>query len=132
MAITNINLTVLELNTASGNLTDSSGTAASTPADGWEIFLGANHNANRVILQFAAGANADTVTVRKGTKPPAERAGLGDITISLSANQTKFIAVEGARVMTGNNSIRATCTQTTTRCRAIGLPKGIDSGTGVS
>lgn len=132
MPVTNISLTQLALNTASADITDADGTVASTPADGWAIAMGARAFPEKVILKFLADGSGDTVTIKAGDKPPSERAGLGDLAITLAANDVKYIVVESARFLQDDNTIFAVCTDAGTTCRAFAMPVGLGGGSGIA
>lgn len=131
MAETAISLTQLVLNTASADIDDAAGTVAATPADGWAIDVGASQTPEKVILKFVADGSGDTVVLVAGDNPPAKRAGLGNLSITLAANDVKYIAVEGARFLHDDNKIRATCADAGTKCNAFALPAGIGGGAAV-
>lgn len=123
MATTTITPTTLTMNTASADLDDASGTVAATPADGWSISA-AGLSGDRLLLKFVADATGDTVVVTAGDKPPGHLVGLGTLSITLAANDVKYVPVEGGRFLQSDGTIVATCTDTGTKCSAFIMPKG--------
>lgn len=117
-------ITVLELaeNVASGD--EPVGIVATTPSDGWSIPV----TKNALMFRLLADASGDTVTFKAGTNPPAMRAGLGDLAITLAADDVKFVAVETARFMRADGTILAVCTDAGTTLQAIMLPPGVTAG----
>lgn len=122
MAETNITVVKLAEGVASADLPDASGTVATVPADGFNIVVPGNVT-DRLLLKFVADSSGDTVTLVAGDYPMATRAGLGDLEITLAANDVKYIVVEGQRFLRGNGTILATCTDAGTMCAAFQLPK---------
>jgi hypothetical protein len=91
-------------------------------ANVFAIAAGGRHG-DRILLGFEADASGDTVTILAGDRPPAERAGLGSVTIVLAASDLRVVAVEAARFLQDDGSIRATCTDNGTLCFALILPR---------
>lgn len=139
MAVTDLNPTVLALNTASADLADADGTAPTTAADGIQIYLAAaqrnaiggarNLSGNQLLIKiFEVGSTTDTVVIVAGDNPPASRAGLGNLSISLAADDVKYLVVEASRFVqwdstNGREYILVTMGNTTTELRAFLLPK---------
>lgn len=131
MAETVVTLTVLAINTASADLDDASGVVATTPADGWSISpKGSGTNAivpadpARMLLKFAADASGDTVTIKKGARPPAGLSEAGDLAITLAASDVKYVWVEYGRFARADGSILAVCTDAGTKCNVFQLARG--------
>lgn len=117
MATTAISVVSLALNTESADLL-AAGTVATTPGDGWVI--AADGKADRALcLIFEADATGDTVTIVAGDRPPSQRAGLGNETVTLAASDIRAIWIDGSRFTQDDGSILATCTDAGTRCYAI-------------
>lgn len=124
MAVTNVTPVVLVLDTPSASTTDAAGGAvAATPADGWDVDVHA-YKSNRILLKFFGDASGDTAYITAGDNPPAPRAGLGNITVTLAANEVKYVAVETARVMQSDGKIHAYCADAGTRLTCFILPLG--------
>lgn len=122
MATTAITPTELVINTASADILDGDGDAATTPADGW-VIAAAGLGGDRLLLKFLADASGDTVTIVAGDRPPSQRAGLGDLEITLAASDVKYVCVEASRFLQDDGSIHATCTDAGTTCKAFIIPK---------
>ncbi len=84
-----------------------------------------------ILLELANTAEAAatmTVAVLAGDNPPAFRAGLGDLAISLAQNAVKYVVLESARFMQSNGVINVKSTPASTKTqtlaiRAYRLPK---------
>jgi hypothetical protein len=122
MATTAITPTPLVIDTASADIVDGDGTVATTPADGWVIAAPVGPDVD-VILKFLADASGDTVTVVAGDRPPSQRSGLGNLSITLAANDVKYVMVEKSRFLQDDGTILATCTDAGTTCYAFTIPK---------
>lgn len=132
MAETAITPTQLVTGTASADIADADGTAADTQADGWAVALGANGDADKLLLKFLDDGSGATVTIAAGDKPPAERAGLGSVTFTLAASDVKYIVVEGARHLHDDNKIRCSSSDAGTKIKAFLMPKGVGGGSGIA
>lgn len=124
MAETTITPTVIAPNTASDDIADADATVPTDAADGWSI-VNADESDN-MLVKFVADGSSRTVTVKAGDKPPAERSGLGDLSISLSANDVKYVWLESARFMRGGanaGTINVTTSNAAVKCGAFILPK---------
>lgn len=95
---------------------------SSASANTFAIAVGARHG-DRILLLFEADNSGDTVTILAGDRPPAQRAGLGNITVVLAASDLRAVCVEAARFLQDDGSIRATCTDDGTLCSALILPR---------
>lgn len=123
MATTAATPTSLTVNTASASLTDAAqGVVATTPADGW-VIAATGIGGDRLLLKFAADASGDTVVIVAGDRPPSQRSGLGNLSITLGASEVKYVAVEAGRFLQDDGTLLATCGDAGTRCSAFILPK---------
>jgi hypothetical protein len=122
MAVTDITPTELVTDVMSADILDANGTVATTPADGFNI-LAEGIAGGRLLLKFLADASGDSVVIQSGDKPPAERAGLGDLTLVLAASDVRYVVVDPSRFMRDDGTILATCTDAGTSCKAFLLPK---------
>lgn len=122
MATTAITPTTLVLNTRSADILDGDGTVATAPTDGW-VIAAAGLSGNLLLLKFLANGTGDTVTIKAGDRPPAQRAGLGDLEVVLAASDVRYIPVEASRFLQDDGTIEATCTDAGTSCKAFILPK---------
>jgi hypothetical protein len=109
-------------NTRSADLLGAGTAITDAVANVFAIAAGGRHS-DRLILIFEADASGDTVTILAGDRPPAERAGLGNVTVELAASDIRAVAVESARFVQDDGSIRATCGDNGTLCYALILPK---------
>ncbi|SRR5260221_5772729 len=107
--------TAIAVNTLPGvavaGLADPAGTAIDQ-ANGMNVALAsgaipANPTAHMLFLRVAnTVAGAQTVTIRAGVNPPAFRAPIGDLVVSIPATSTKWIGpLEAGRFMQNDNSI---------------------------
>ena len=124
MAVTVVTPTVLVLDTASATLADSTGTVATTPATGWTIDVG-GYKSDKILLKFLADATGDSVYINYGDNPPAARAGLGKITVTLAASEVKYIVCETARVMQSDGLITAYCADAGTMAWCFIMPLSV-------
>lgn len=131
MATTAITPKQLTWNTRSDDILDGDGTVAATPADGWAIALGTRGTTDRLILKFLADGTGDTVVITAGDMPPAMRAGLGSLSITLAANDVRYLALEPGRFEQNDNTIVATCSDSGTTCLAFLLPVTTGGGSGI-
>lgn len=122
MATTAITPTSLVLNTESADILDANGDVATTPTDGW-VITPADPGRRLTLLKFLADATGDTVTIVAGDRPPSQRAGLGNLTITLAASDVRYIVVEKARFLQDDGTYLATCTDAGTTCKAFDLPQ---------
>lgn len=129
MATTAISCAQLVLNTASADLPDAgggtgNGIVATTPTDGWVISPPSGQQLDeRLILRITVDGSGDTFTFVAGDRYPAQRADLGNMTVVLAANDTKFIAIETSRFMQDDGTIRVTAVDAGSALTALMLPK---------
>ncbi len=131
MAVTEITPTELTINTKSDDILDGDGTAATAPAEGWQINAG-GMNGDRLLLKFLGPAGGDTVVFTQGVRPPSQRADLGEtgteiddggLDLTLAANDVRYICVEISRFGDDEGHIHCVCTNAATTCYAFLLPK---------
>lgn len=132
MSVTDITPTQLVVNTRSADITDSDGTVASTPSDGWSIALGSQGRVQGLLLKFLADGSGDTVTILAGDNPPSMTAGLGNLTVTLAASDVRYIVLEGGRFLQDDGTVKATCTDAGTTVRAFLLPVAVSGGSGIA
>ena len=130
MATTAIATELLVLNTAGANLVDAgggsgNGIVATTPTDGWVISPPTNMTFGNgsLVLRITVDGSGDTFTFKAGTRYPAQRADLGDMTVTLTASQSKFIVVETSRFLKSDGTIVVTCTDAGSVMMAEMLPR---------
>lgn len=123
MADIAITPTTLALNTMSADILDTDGVAiADAAANVFAIAVG-GRSGNQVVLKFWDDSSGTTVTILAGDNPPSHRAGLGNLVLTLAANDVRYIAVEASRFLQDDGTIRATASDNGTECSAFIIPK---------
>ena len=120
MAVLNVLLTELTLNTASGDL----------PAAGWDAIadgtLGFSVDVSGVgspvVLAFLDGGTADTITITAGDRPPAQLQGQGNLAITMAASDVKYVTLESGRFEQNDSTIKGTVAANATKMIAFLLP----------
>ena len=120
MAVLNVTLTELTLNTASGDL----------PAAGWDAIadgtLGFSVDVSGVgspvVLAFLDGGTADTITITAGDRPPAQLQGQGNLAITMAASDVKYVTLESGRFEQNDSTIKGTVAANATKMIAFLLP----------
>ena len=130
MATTAIATELLVLNTRSADLDPvngggtGNGKVATTPTDGWVISPPSGLAFDdRLLLTFGADASGDTVTILGGDRYPAQRADLGNMTITLAASDVRYVSIETSRFLQNDGTILVTCVDAGTTCTAVMLPR---------
>lgn len=122
MADVAITPTELAINVASADILDADGVAiANAAADTFAIAAGGVAG-GRLLLKFFDGSATDTVVIKAGDRPPSQRVDLGDLSITLEADDCKYIVVETGRFLQDDGVIRVTCGVNATECKAFLLP----------
>ena len=121
MAVTAVTLTELTLNTASADLPIASWTAIATGADGFSLDV--SGVGSPVVLGFSDGGGAaDNVTITAGDRPPAQLQGQGNLSITMAANDVKYVVLESGRFEQNDSTIKGTAAATATKMIAFLLP----------
>jgi hypothetical protein len=123
MTLVTITPTVLVLGTASASLIDANMTAITSATDGCTISNLSAYHGNQVLLKLEDSVGC-TVTFTTGDNPPAVRAGLAAPTVTIGANEVKFIVMELARIMQDDGTIHFVTGTTTSSCVCFILPRG--------
>lgn len=123
MALVTITPTQLVLNTASASLIDANTTAITSATDGCTISNLSGYHSNQVLVKLRDTAGC-TVTFQTGDNPPAVLAGLAALTVTLGANEIKFIVLELARVMQDDGTVHFVTGTTTSSCICLIMPRG--------
>ena len=129
MATTAITTELLTVNTRSADLPDAgggsgNGVVADTPADGWAVSPPSGLAFDeRLVFRMTADATGDTFVFTAGDRYPAQRADLGNLSITMAASDTRFIAIETSRFLQNDGTIVVTCTDTGSALTALMLPK---------
>lgn len=129
MARTNVPLTKLTAN--SGNVAPSTTNLDATNSHNIALASGsvpAQSGADRLVLVVNnTFAGSKTITVKAGANPPAQRAGLGDLVVTLTQNQTAYIGpLEPARFLQTDGSINVDVAASMTgTILAVLLPRAV-------
>lgn len=129
MAVEPVTCELLTLNTESTSFpATGAGTlnnlVATTVADGWEIQPPSGETmGERLIFRLIADASGDTFTFTAGDRYPAQRADLGNMTVTLAASEVKYICIETSRFLQNDGKIIVTCTDAGSILLAMMLPK---------
>ena len=119
VAITPVQIT---MHTRTADLLGAGTAITDAAANVFSIAAGGRHG-DRLLLIFEADATGDTVTILAGDRPPAQTAGLGNITVVLAASDIRGVCVEAARFLQDDGTIRATCTDNGTLAYALIMPR---------
>jgi|TARA_R110002012_G_scaffold808_1_gene3554 hypothetical protein len=121
MAVTAVTLTELTLNTASADLPVAAWTAIATGADGFSLDM--TGVGSPVLLGFIDSAGgANNVTITAGDRPPAQLQGQGNLTLTMAANDVKYVTVESGRFEQNDSTIKGTSAGNNTKMIAFLLP----------
>lgn len=130
MSTTAIATELLVLNTRSADLPFIAGSgsnnaiAATTAADGWVVSMPSGFEGNeRLVFILGSDGSGGTVTFKAGDRVPAHRSDLGDLVITLAANDGRVIAVETSRFLQDNGVINVIPSTTGLVLTAVMLPK---------
>jgi hypothetical protein len=116
----------LTTDTVSADTDDAAGGEAPTgagSADGWLLPYSAYKGGN-ILLKFFDPTGGSAVVVLAGDNPPAIRAGLGNLAITLASADVQYVVIDPTRFMQNDGSIMAYSDQTDTRLTVFVLPKG--------
>lgn len=130
MATTAITCELLSLNTRGEDNpdgADGSGTAngldPTSAADGWAVSPPSGLAFDERLIFRLTVTTAATIVFTAGDRYPAQRADLGNLSITMAANDSRMICVETARFLQNDGTIVITGTNTTDRVQAYMLPK---------
>jgi hypothetical protein len=112
MAVATITPLALVMDTASADLPDAAATAVLTGADGFSIAatVGSEGYGGNLLIKMVSVTNAASVIFNAGTKPPAMRADLGSNTVTLAADDVKYIVLEQGRYLQSDGTYTGTIT----------------------
>lgn len=129
MAVTPVTAELLTLNTRSTDFINSGGGTLNNivgdTSDGWEVqpptgeVLG-EHLFFRLV---ADGGGTVTVVFKAGDRYPAQRADLGDMTITLAASDERFITVESSRFLQNDGKMIIVPSDSGTILTALIMPQ---------
>ena len=108
MAVTALTVIEPANSVATSDQSATPGTQIVTGADGGSIAAG--NRTDRMVLYITDGGAGDTVVVTAGDKPPGERAGLGALSVTMAASDTKWLVIEGSRYLQDDGTLLITCT----------------------
>ena len=114
--------TTLVMNTESADILDANGTSINTASTDVFSISAAGLPPGRLLLKFLVNGTGDTITIAAGDRPPSQRAGLGALTIVMAASDVRYIVVDSSRFLQDDGTIRATCTDDGTTCKAFIIP----------
>lgn len=99
---------------------------ATSTTDGWVISppSGDNFGNNRLVIVLGSDASGGTVTFKAGDRYPAQRADLGDLVITLAANDGRVVPIETSRFLQNDGTIVAIPSTTGLVMTALMLPIG--------
>lgn len=125
---TAITLRALTENTV---LTQPTADVLDTGTDPVDLTFAPDGDTHNILLEFtnnAAAADTMTVKVNAGVNPPAMRASLGDLSITVAQNAVRYLVVDSGRFMQADGKIKITFTPASTKAqtmtiRAYKLPK---------
>src|SRR3990170_3107507 len=113
MATTAIACELVTLNTRSSDLSPIIGggtgnsKVATSATDGWVVSppSGQEFANDRLFFTMGADGSGGTVTFKGGDRYPAHRADLGDLVITLAADDCRYIAIETSRFLQNDGTI---------------------------
>jgi len=129
MAVEPVTCELLTLNTISSDWAavgggTLNGLVATTPADGWEISPPSGEQFDeRLMLILYADATGDDFTVKAGDRYPAQRADLGDLTVTLAALDERHLIIETSRFLQNDGTIVVTASDAGSALTALMMPK---------
>ena len=131
MAVTVIQCELGTLNTRSSDFPFIAGggsanaIVATSTTDGWEIAppSGQEFANDRLVIVLGSDGTGGTVTFKAGDRYPAQRADLGDLVITLAANDGRIVPIETSRFLRNDGKIIAIPSTTGLVLTAFMLPK---------
>src|SRR5688572_8992453 len=126
MATTTIAPIALAFNTQSDDILDAGGTAADTQADGWAVT--ASVPTERLLFKFFDDGTGGTYTFKAGDRPAAPLAALGDLAVTMSASDCRYIFVEPGRFEKNNGTIVVIGSDAGLEITVFSCPKGGGGG----
>ena len=130
MSTTAIAPELLVLNTRSADLPFIAGSgsanaiAATTAADGWVVSPPSGKTFDeRLIFILGSDATGGTVTFKAGDRYPAQRADLGDLIITLAADDGRVVYIETSRFLQNDGTINVIPSTTGLILTAVFLPQ---------
>ena len=132
MATTAISCELGVLNTRSADLPFIAGggsanaIVATSTTDGWVISPPSGHTFDeRIFIVLGSDGTGGTVTFNAGDRYPAQRADLGNLTITLAADDGRIVPIETSRFLQNDGTIVAIPSTTGLVLTAFMNPKGM-------
>lgn len=97
---------------------------ATAAADGWILSPPSSQNFgnNRLVIILGSDGSGGTVTFKAGDRYPAHRADLGDLVITLAANDGRIVPIESSRFLQSDGTINVIPSTTGLALTALMLP----------
>jgi hypothetical protein len=97
---------------------------ATSTTDGWVISppSGETFGNNRLVIVLGSDGTGGTVTFKAGDRYPAQRADLGDLVITLAADDGRIVPIETSRFLQNDGTIIAIPSTTGLVMTALMLP----------
>jgi hypothetical protein len=112
LATTAITCELLTVNTRSADLPFIAGSGSAnaivttTAADGWVVSPPSGEQFDeRLVVILGSDGSGGTVTFKAGDRYPAQRADLGDLVITLAANDGRVVHIETSRFLQNDGTI---------------------------
>ena len=117
---------VLTVNTVSADTLDTDGTVTSGTGstEGWSIVAPTGRDTD-YLLKLWDDASGSTVVIVAGDRPPSQRSGLGDLTITLAASDVKYLVIDKSRFLQDDGTIRIYTSDAGTELTVFQLPKAL-------
>lgn len=132
MATTAISMELLTRDTRSADLPFIAGSGsanaivATSTTDGWVISPpSAETMGERAVFILGSDGTGGNIVFKAGDRYPAQRPDLGDLTITLAANDGRVVSVETSRFLQNDGTIIAIPTTTGLVMTAVMLPKAV-------
>ena len=100
--------------------------AATSTTDGWVISppSGYDFGNNRLVIFIGDTGTGGTAVFKAGDRYPAQRADLGDLSITIAANDGRFVPIETSRFLQNDGTIIVIPSVTALIMTAFMLPIG--------
>ena len=124
MADVAITPTPLVVEVFSADILDAGGVAISdASANEFVIAAPTGVRDTLLLLKFLVDASGDTIVVKAGDRPPSQRTGLGDLSQIMAASDVRYVIVDPSIHLQDDGTIRVTCGDDGTTCKAFTIPK---------
>lgn len=94
-----------------------------TDSNGWAVSPPSGQSFDERTIFRMTVTTAATIVFKAGDRYPAQRADLGDLSITMATNDSRMICVETSRFLQNDGTINVTCTQSTDALACYMLPK---------